>query len=213
MNLGSHVSDNPEHVLRNRDQLAQRAQLPESPRWLNQVHGSAGVHADACDSAADADWSWTATPGVVCAVLTADCLPVLLCDRAGRQVAAVHAGWRGLCSGVLELAVKQFMAADIGADNIMAWLGPAIGPQAYEVDEPVRNAFDARSPSCMRAFAASRDGHWQLDLYAAAREILSAAGVDAIYGGEFCTYAEERFFSHRRAAPCGRQATLIWLQH
>ncbi len=212
LNLGDHVGDDPAQVDSNREHLAQLAELPEQPRWLNQVHGPAGVHADTIDATPSADWSWTASSGVVCAVMTADCLPVLLCDRAGRQVAAVHAGWPGPRSAVLEPPVQQFLSADIAADKIMVWFGPAIGADAYEVDRPVKKAFAGRSPDCASAFHANRQGRWQFDIYAAAREILLSMGVQAFYGGHFCTYSSSGFFSHRREAPCGRQASMIWMQ-
>jgi len=210
LNLADYVGDDPQAVAANRDRLMGALKLPEPPRWLTQVHGPVSMCADQIAGRVEADASWTASAGVVCAVLTADCLPILLCDRDGRQVAAVHAGWRGLCSGVIELAVDRFFAADIPAANVMAWLGPAIGPASYEVDSIVRNAFIGRTPDCASSFIESRPGHWHFDLYAAAREVLAAIGVTAISGGDFCTYSEKRFYSYRRSSSCGRQASLIW---
>jgi YfiH family protein len=155
-----------------------------------------------------ADGAVTSVPGRVCAILTADCLPVLFAARDGSRVGAAHAGWRGLLAGVLPATVAR-MARPPG--EILAWLGPAIGPARYEVGNEVRDAFIAAAPSAAARFAPGRPGHWYADLYALARDSLEAAGVTAIHGGGACTYAEpERFFSHRREAPCGRQATLIW---
>ena len=210
LNLGLHVSDDPQRVAANRSLLEAAAQLPAAPRWLEQVHGRRVVTlAEARGPVETADGAMTAVPGVVCAVLTADCLPVLFCDRDGRRVAAVHAGWRGLAADILEQAVAGFAAAGSLATQTLAWLGPAIGPAAYEVGQEVRDAFVA--PGDAAAFTASPRGRWQLDLYALARGRLAAAGVTAVYGGQFCTHAESRFFSYRRVGACGRQATLIWL--
>lgn len=211
LNLALHVGDEPGLVQQNRALLAGLLDLPGEPCWLDQVHGSQVVNADAGELVRSADAAWSAVPGTVCAVLTADCLPVLLCDRSGTMVAAVHAGWRGQCAGVLERSVGEFIRAGIAADQVLAWLGPAIGPVAYEVDGPVRAAFLDRLPDCAASFAASRAGHWQLDLYAAARTLLAAAGVTAVTGGRFCTFSDQQFYSYRRKPVCGRQAALIWL--
>jgi YfiH family protein len=211
LNLALHVGDEPGSVQKNRAVLASLLDLPGEPCWLDQVHGAQVVNADSGGRARAADAAWSAVPGTVCAVLTADCLPVLLCDRSGTMVAAVHAGWRGQCAGVLERSVGEFIRAGIAADQVLAWLGPAIGPAAYEVDEPVRAAFLKRLPGCADSFAVSRAGHWQLDLYAAARTLLAAAGVTAVTGGRLCTFSDEQFYSYRREPVCGRQAALIWL--
>jgi YfiH family protein len=211
LNLALHVGDDPGPVRQNRALLASLLDLPDEPCWLDQVHGAQVVNADSDGLAPAADAAWSAVPGTVCAVLTADCLPVLLCDRSGTLVAAVHAGWRGQCAGVLERSVAEFVRAGIAADQVLAWLGPAIGPAAYEVDEPVRAAFLDRLPDCADSFAASRAGHWQLDLYATARTLLATAGVTAVTGGHSCTFSDERFYSYRREPVCGRQAALIWL--
>lgn len=210
-NLATHVDDDPVAVRDNRIILQQRARLPSAPRWLSQLHGPLTVNADDADESTEADAAWTCTRGVVCAVLTADCLPVLLCDRSGFAVAAAHAGWRGLCSGVLDLTVQRFFELDVPPDDILVWLGPAIGPAAYEVDENVRDAFLERDPDCAGCFMQTSVGHWQFDLYEASRSILEAQGVTNISGGDFCTYRDKRFFSYRRDPDCGRQATLIWL--
>ncbi|MEO7385576.1 MAG: peptidoglycan editing factor PgeF [Gammaproteobacteria bacterium] len=212
LNLGDHVGDDPAAVAHNRGLLRDALELPGDPAWLQQVHGTAVVAAQAAGQKSVADAAWTASAGIVCAVLTADCLPVLFCNRAGTHVAAAHAGWRGLSAGVLESAVAWLAADGVRPDSLLAWLGPAIGPERYEVGAEVRDAFLQADPSAADAFRPHRPGHWLLDLYAAARLRLRRAGVTAISGGSFCTLAEpERFFSHRRDGVTGRQATLIWL--
>jgi YfiH family protein len=216
LNLGDHVNDDASAVRRNRALLRDALELPGEPVWLNQVHGAdvvtlTGTTADS-EPRRTADAAVTCAPGVVCAVLTADCLPVLFCNRAGTHVAAAHAGWRGLAGGVLEATVAALTAAGAPAGSLLAWLGPAIGPSSYEVGADVREAFLRADPSAGTAFLPHRPGHWLLDLYAAARLRLRRAGVTAVTGGEHCTLAEpERFYSHRRDTVTGRQATLIWL--
>jgi YfiH family protein len=208
LNLANHVQDDPAAVAENRRRLRQDLQLPVEPLWLTQVHGAVIADSDNMPGC-EADGSYSADAGVVCAVLTADCLPVLLCDGAGREVAVVHAGWRGLVSGVLEAALARFSAP---ADEIMAWLGPAIGPEAFEVGEEVRAAFLAVDPAVEAAFRPSRPGHWLADLYALARQRLARQGVMDVYGGGLCTYNDaERFYSYRREPVTGRMASLIWL--
>lgn len=207
-NLGDHVGDNPDHVARNRRRLRELLQLPAEPCWLNQVHGRDVVEAGN-GAAFQADGAWTAARGTVCAVLTADCLPVLLCDRQGRRVAALHAGWRGLAAGVLEAGVE---ALGCRGGEVMAWLGPAIGPQAFEVGEEVRTVMVDHDTRAAAAFTANRSGHWLADLYALARQRLEASGVEAVYGGDRCTHSErDHFFSYRREGVTGRSASLIWL--
>lgn len=208
LNLATHVGDEPTAVAANRSQLRAALSLPAEPRWLEQVHGTRILDLDRDDQGA-ADGAVTGRPGTVCAVLTADCLPVLLCDRGGRRIGAAHAGWRGLLDGVLPAAVA---ALDVSPDDVLAWLGPAISQTAYEVGASVRDAFVARNWGAARRFAANARGRWQADLYGLARDALAASGVRAVHGGEFCTFTEaQRFYSHRREAPCGRMATLIWL--
>jgi YfiH family protein len=211
LNLAAHVGDESAAVQANRERLAAALSLPSAPRWLTQVHGTHLVCADNSVAPVTADAAWTQTIGTVCVVLTADCLPLLLTDRAGSRVAAVHAGWRGMCDGVIERSVFDFVAAGIVAADILAWLGPAISPANYEVDTPVRDAFVARDAGFATSFALTRAGHWQFDLYATARQILESLGVANISGGDHCTYADERLFSYRREQGCGRQAALIWL--
>jgi len=208
LNLGEHVGDDPRSVAANRAQL-QRSLGGAMPRWLSQVHG-VRVARDGDTAHAPADAAVTARRDVACAIMTADCLPVIFCDRAGTRVAAAHAGWRGLCAGVLEATL-----GDIGSKpaDVMAWMGPAIGPKAYEVGEEVRGAFVTHSAEAAKAFAPGKaPGKWWCDLYMLARQRLEAAGVVDIYGGGFCTFTDkERFFSFRRDGECGRMATLVWL--
>ena len=208
LNLATHVGDSPERVATNRARLRAGVQLPAEPVWLEQVHGATVLDLDQ-DAVAPADGAVTARAGVVCAVLTADCLPVVFASRDGSRVGVAHAGWRGLLSGVLPAAVRALRTPP---DEIVAWLGPAIGAASYEVGEDVRDAYLARDASAAAAFTPNSRGRWQADLYALARMSLAKAGVGAVHGGGFCTYREaDRFFSHRREAPCGRFATLVWL--
>jgi YfiH family protein len=207
LNLATHVGDDPVRVARNRARLREALALPEEPAWLEQVHGSRVLDLDTEPRAA-ADGAVTATAGIVCTVLTADCLPVLFTARAGTRVGIAHAGWRGLLAGVLPAAVR---ALGVPPGEVLAWLGPAIGPVAFEVGADVREPFVALDPAAARRFRPNARGRWQADLYGLARDSLAAAGVRAVFGGAFCTFSESgRFFSHRREAPCGRMATLIW---
>lgn len=205
-NLGDHVDDAPEAVAGNRNCLRQL--LGARPAWMSQVHSTDAVHADPARlQVADANWS--ETPGIACAVLTADCLPVLFCDRAGTRVAAAHAGWRGLAGGVLEATVE---ALDTPAEQLLAWLGPAIGPDAFEVGPEVRQAFVKQHAIAADAFRPSRNaGRFMADLYQLARIRLAALGLADVHGGGFCTFSDSRFYSYRRAARTGRFASLIWL--
>lgn len=206
LNLGSHVEDDAAAVAANRAQL--RSMLPAEPVWLNQVHGTRVVQAERAVGVPDADASYTRQPGVVCAVLTADCLPVLFCARDGSVVAAAHAGWRGLAAGVLEAALA---AMQVPPDEVMVWMGAAIGPDAFEVGGEVRDAFIARHPQSVAAFKPQQQT-WLADIYTLARIRLNACGVTAIYGGEGCTYTDAtRFYSYRRDGVTGRMATLIWI--
>ena len=205
MNLGMNCGDDPADVLQNRDLLGRA--LPADPLWLEQVHGTTVVLNDGLQvTTPEADAQVAFGPGKVCAVLTADCLPVLFCSRSGDRVAAAHAGWRGLAAGVLEQTVK---ALEWTPSGIMAWLGPAIGPDAYEVGDEVVENFEAEFP---RGFKRNGD-RWLMDLYALARIRLEAAGVTSIYGGGFCTWTDsKRFFSYRRDGVTGRMASLVWLE-
>lgn len=210
-NLATHVGDDPLAVERNRALL--RRMLPAEPHWLEQVHGKVAVDLDAIDPAAVpvADAAHTRVGGRVCAVMTADCLPLLLCDRAGTVVAAAHAGWRGLAAGVIETTVTAMAVP--GAD-LLAWLGPAIGPAQFEVGDEVRAAFVAHDAAAAAAFVPSAvTGKWLADLFLLARRRLQTLGVTEISGGGLCTVSDgERFFSYRRDGCCGRMAALIWLE-
>ncbi|VXB28090.1 conserved hypothetical protein [Pseudomonas sp. 8AS] len=206
LNLGDHVEDDPQAVARNRQILT--SALHCQPAWLRQVHGVQVVEADPA-RVAEADASWSATPGIASAVLTADCLPALFCDRAGTRVAAAHAGWRGLAGGVLEATLD---ALALPAPEVLVWLGPAIGPQAFEVGAEVREAFLASHAEAAQAFTPSANaGKYLADIYRLARIRLAARGVTAVYGGGLCTVGDARFYSYRRAARTGRVASLIWL--
>jgi YfiH family protein len=209
MNPADHVGDDPLAVAQNRQRLQQLLALPAEPLWLQQVHGTTPVNAGDCGPAPAADASWSQQAGVVCAVLTADCLPVLLCDRRGNCIAAVHAGWRGLAAGVIEQTIA---AMSMQADDLLAWLGPAIGPRAYRVGDEVRDTFISHQDQASLAFKGEAGG-WKLDLYLLARQRLAVCGVTAVYGGDRCTLSEpEDFFSYRRDGKTGRMASLIWLE-
>ena len=207
-NLGSHVGDSLQSVQKNRQRLV--SLLGCKPAWLEQVHGTAVVEA-APTHVLQADASWTHKHGVACTVMTADCLPVLFCDRAATRVAAAHAGWRGLAAGVLEATLDKLA---LPADQVLVWLGPAIGPKAFEVGAEVRDAFVAQHAQAVSAFEPSANaGKFMADIYQLARIRLAARGVEAVYGGNFCTYSDPRFYSYRRSAQTGRFASLIWLVH
>jgi hypothetical protein len=207
LNLGAEVGDDPEHVARNRAIV--RGCLPGDPKWLKQVHGTRVIEAERSGSGVEADGAVAHISGVVCAVLTADCVPVLLCDKAGSAVGIAHAGWRGLAAGIVE-GVVQAMGAS--AREVRAYLGPGIGPRAYEVGEEIRNVFVDRDPGAAAAFEPRHNGKYLADLYRLTRRRLAAAGVVEVYGGGFCTAGEERFFSYRRDGITGRMASLVWLE-
>lgn len=208
-NLGDHVGDRPEDVAENRRRL--RAWLPAEPAWLKQVHGDRCIDARGAPTASapiEADAAYARAPGVVCAVLTADCLPLLLCDDAGSVVAAAHAGWRGLAGGVIEATIA---AMNRPGERLMAWLGPAIGPDYFEVGGEVRTLFLDHSPAAAAAFVARPEGKWLCDLYLLARQRLAAAGVRRVFGGNFCTAGDAtHFYSYRRDGVTGRMASLVW---
>ncbi len=211
LNLGSHVKDNPLHVAQNRQLLSQY--LPSEPVWLNQIHGTQVLNAGVVDAAdtscvPDADASFSTRKNIVCVTMTADCLPVLLCDTAGMVVASIHAGWRSLCDGVIEATVAKL---PVIPNQIMAWLGPAIGSQAFEVGGEVRAQFIAKEAQAEAAFKAHGD-KWLGDIYLIATQRLNKLGITQIYGGGLCTYTDkEKFFSFRRDGDTGRMATMIWL--
>lgn len=210
-NLGSHVGDEPSVVAANRNGLT--AMVQGTPAWLNQVHGTrvfnaANYSPDA--QAPDADASFCEIVGPVCTVMTADCLPVLFCDQAGGVVAAAHAGWRGLLAGVLDETVT---AMRVPGPNLLAYLGPAIGPRAFEVGDEVRSAFAAVDEAAVEAFKPSEPGKWLADIYLLARQRLAKRGVTRIYGGFLCTVSDpDRFYSYRRDGQTGRLASMIWLE-
>lgn len=208
LNLGDHVGDAPEAVAINRRRLTEHFDI--QPAWLSQVHGVVVAEAEPA-RIVEADGSWTTTPGIACTVMTADCLPALFCNRAGNHVAAAHAGWRGLANGVLEATVE---AMAVAPEEILVWLGPAIGPCNFEVGSEVREAFVSRHPQAAEAFVPGpAPGKYLADIYRLARVRLAAVGVTAVYGGGLCTIDDTRFFSYRRANPTGRQAALVWLNH
>lgn len=208
MNLATHVGDDAAAVAENRRRL--RAHLPDEPLWLSQVHGNGVVRAEEAGEGAEADAAFTRRAGCVCAVLTADCLPVLLCNDAGTVVCAAHAGWRGLAGGVLEAALR---ASNEPPARMLAWLGPAIGPRAFEVGPGVRDAFLDHSAEATTAFAPKANGKWLADLYRLATQRLNALGVSHVFGGERCTFREaDSFYSYRRERNTGRMASLIWME-
>jgi YfiH family protein len=211
LNLGMATGDAPGRVDENRARVVAALGLPDPPRWLRQTHGTRVVAADKATALPVADGSTSRHPGEVCAVLTADCVPVLLCDNAGHQVGAAHAGWRGLAAGILESSVSAF---DAPPADLLAWLGPGIGPGAFEVGPEVREAFVCGDPGADAAFRPSREDRFLADLYLLARRRLAVVGVERVYGGGLCTYRDAaRFFSHRRDGPqTGRMATLIWIE-
>jgi YfiH family protein len=211
LNLGAHVGDDPARVSENRQRVEAALALPAPPRWLTQVHGvnvlDAPPAADAAPESADA--VVLRHPGTVGVIQVADCLPVLLAAADGRAVAAAHAGWRGLAAGVLEATVERLAEP---AGSLMAWLGPAIGPAHFEVGDEVRAAFTQQDPGAAGAFAPNARGRWQCDLARLARRRLQALGVQQVYGGRWCTFADPtRFFSYRREGRCGRMGAFVWL--
>ncbi len=211
-NLAAHVGDDAQAVTSNRAKLLDDLQLPAEPVWLEQVHSNVVISADDVTEGeiVQADASVSRKKGVVCAVLTADCLPVFFCDKNGTEVAAAHAGWRGLHAGILTNTVDAMRAS---ADEIQVSLGPAIGPQAFEVGEEVFHAFVKKNSLNKKAFTATKKNHYLCDIYQLARIELRTSGIDQIAGGDYCTYREDsRFYSYRRQQTTGRMASLIWLK-
>ena len=222
LNLGDHVGDDSFAVQQNRDRLRQA--LPSEPKWLRQVHGTNCVDAASIQGQVEADASFTRQAGVVCAVLTADCLPVFFCDDQARAVAVAHAGWRGLANGVLEATIA---AMKVDPAHVLAWLGPAIGPQKFEVGPEVRDIFVSQSEDASAAFVAANNGSngkWLADIYLLARLRIQRVGVSCVFGptsepgasgtsvADCCTVSQsERFFSYRRDGVTGRMASCIWL--
>lgn len=209
LNLATHVGDDSACVAENRRRLHAALQLPAEPLWLRQVHGIGVVDAATAAPESEADAAYAHRHDTVCAVLTADCLPVLLCDFGGTAVGVAHAGWRGLLNGVIEHTVHAMRRP--GAE-LLAWLGPAIGPRAFEVGGEVRDAFIGHDVAAVAAFRPSPAGRWRADIYELARQRLARLGIRAVYGGNYCTVAESRrFYSFRRDGVTGRMASLIWL--
>ncbi len=210
LNLGDHVADDAKCVAQNRSLLSATLRLAAEPVWLNQVHGTDIVQLPYSGTdTPQADGSFSRIPGQACAVMTADCLPVLLCDNQGTVVAAAHAGWRGLAAGVIENTVN---AMGVEPDALMAWLGPAIGPEAFEVGPEVVDAFVGQNGEARRAFRPTSEDHWLADIYQLARQRLQKIGISQVSGGGFCTYIDsKRFYSFRRDKITGRMAALIWL--
>jgi polyphenol oxidase len=209
LNLGDHVGDDPGAVAENRRRLKREAGLPSEPQWLAQVHGVAVADLDADAPNKPADAAFTRTPGLICSILTADCLPVLFAADSGEAVGAAHAGWRGLAAGILEATCN---AMGTGPEKMLVWLGPAIGPAAFEVGGEVREAFTRQDEGSEAAFTANSRGRFMADLELLARRRLAKLGITRIFGGGECTYTfADRYFSHRRDGQSGRQATLIWL--
>ncbi|WP_415892725.1 peptidoglycan editing factor PgeF [Neptuniibacter sp. PT8_73] len=211
LNLGDHVKDDPEHVKQNRKALIDELGLSRLPQWLSQVHGIDLIEAKDDGFCREADGCWSQETGQACIVMTADCLPVLFADGNGKRVAAVHAGWRGLLDGILEQAVEGFDKPE----NLHVWLGPAIGPDAFEVGKEVRDQFVAVQAQAGQAFTSvvGSPDKYLADIYQLARQRLEAVGVSFVSGGEYCTYTDaERFYSYRRDGVTGRMASLIWIE-
>jgi len=211
LNIATHVGDKVCAVDANRKIVCNSLNLPAKPQWLEQVHGKELVYLDGIDTSRiiKADAAFTHNTGVVCTVMTADCLPVLLCKQDGTAVAAIHAGWRGLLAGIIEKTVAKITEPEI----LLAWLGPAIGPGRFEVGVEVKDAFVDKSVVMQQAFRQIAPQHYLADLYALARMVLIQQGVKMIYGGEHCTYNEkDKFYSYRRQPKTGRMASLIWLE-
>lgn len=219
LNLGLSTGDDPLAVRANRERL--RAALPAAPFWLTQMHGARVVEADAdvkrpdvdvkLDERPEADAAIARKPGIVCAILVADCLPVLITDRAGTMVAAAHAGWRGLAAGVIENTVGALTGHGAAAADLVAYLGPGIGPRAFEVGDDVYQAYVSRDAAAAAAFTRTRHDKWLANLFLLARRALERAGVAQVHGGDVCTFSDpERFFSYRRERVTGRMGAFIW---
>lgn len=210
LNLGDHVGDDAWAVSHNRQLFQTMAKMPGQPRWLNQTHSNQCITLlSGKAQASSADASFTDQPGLVCTVMTADCLPVLICNEAGTEIAAIHAGWRGLCDGVIENTMRMFSQPA----SCLAWLGPAISQPAFEIGAEVRAAFILQDPEAASAFIAGEQDKWLADLYLLARQRLARSGVTRTYGGQYCTYQQSAdFFSYRRDGRTGRMAAAIWLE-
>jgi YfiH family protein len=209
-NLSTREPADTKDALANRQQLKQELGLNNEPVWISQVHGTKAIQADACSKTGpEADASYTREPNTICAVLTADCLPLLVCNKTGTEVAAIHAGWKGLQAGVIEATLAELSSP---AEDCLVWLGPGMGPKAFEVRDDVRDLFLAADPQAEQAFKSINEHQWLCDIYALAKQRLHKLGVTNIYGGDRCTYTEsENFYSYRRNPVTGRMASLIWI--
>jgi YfiH family protein len=214
LNPAMHVGDDAERVIQNRQLIKQWLNLPDEPVWLDQIHSNLAIQAIKSKTLQQADASFTNEPGVVCAVLTADCLPLLVCTADGSQIAAIHAGWRGLLGGVIGntiAAMEISFNASFDKGDFLIWLGPAIGPNCFEVGAEVRDAFLDKSKTFAPAFKQQNNDKWLADIYQLARIDLTMLNINHVYGGDFCTVSEpEHFYSYRRDKQTGRMATLIW---
>ncbi len=208
LNLATSVNDNLNVVRKNRTLLQKKLALPSAPVWLDQVHGIAVTDAATSKKNPKADAAFTNKANIVCATLTADCLPILICNTQGNCVAAIHAGWRGLAHGIIETTLK---ALPMKPNDTLVWLGPAIGPTAFEIGKDVYTAFTETDHKTKKYFHATNKDHWLADIYSLATQHLIKCKVKQIYGDNYCTFTEEKlFFSYRRDKNCGRMATLIW---
>ena len=211
-NLAGHVGDEPQAVTENIALLQQDLSLPQLPVWLTQVHGTKVINPADYQSTdkPEADACHTQNTAVPCCVLTADCLPLLVCNQTGTEVAAIHAGWRGLLAGIIDATIKQMQSPPA---ELLVWLGPAIGPEAFRVNDQIRVDFIDSNPDNSSAFAHQYQGHWLCDMYKIARNNLQRLGITQIYGGDHCTFREtDKFFSYRRQQTTGRMASLIWIE-
>lgn len=210
LNLAMHVGDHPESVQENRRRVAEALDIPSEPVWLNQAHGKSVIKGGMNGKPQTADGCYTDQTGVVCAVMTADCIPLLLCNRAGTEIAAVHVGWRGLCAGIIPAALARFREEP---GSLLAWIGPHICPKHYEVGNEVRNACGGMDEDTLSGFSRNANGKWQANLEAITRIILINNGLTSISGAGRCTFSEDRcFYSHRRAIPTGRMASFVWME-
>lgn len=209
-NLGAHVGDDTDAVQKNRKQLIVSQQLPASPYWLNQTHSTHVINSTEWQQDIEADAMISTIHNHICTIMTADCLPILLCNTQGDIIAALHAGWRGLAAGILENTINKFGDEP---KNLMVWLGPAIGPTQFEVGEDVYKVFTTHSPQAQNAFQQTDASHYLANIYCLAKQRLNALGVKQIFGGDFCTVTEQqRFFSYRRDGITGRMASMIWIE-
>jgi YfiH family protein len=208
LNLALHVGDDPARVTQNRKLLREQLKLPAEPSWINQTHGTQTVTLEQ-DVTRDADAAVTRLAGTIVVVMTADCLPILLCNRAGSEVGAVHAGWRGLQAGVIQSVLATMKSPN---HELMAWIGPGISQACFEVGDEVRTALIDSMPDAQTFFSANRQGHWLCDLAGLAEQVLKAQGVGEVCRDSHCSYRDsDRFYSYRRSATTGRMATLIWI--